>query len=679
MPKPLVDIVIAVHDAYEAFEACLAGVREHGGYHRLILVDDASTDERVGALLRRLSAERRSNCLVLRNESRLGFAGSVNRGIESSRGDVVVLGPQARVTRAWLHKLSRCAASDPRIGTVAPFGDEFPECSAADLVNMAVEAAAVPLYPELPAATGFCLYVRRRVIDDIGMLEAGDEDAIAGFQGRTREAGYRNILCDDAYVAHTGFVALERGAHDDRLRPLRAMVRSQLEVVEGEGKPGVLHVVHPRGGGTEKYIRELVAASSDDYRHYFLRIFPERWRVTDADGTVAYDWPRDAGGEWLRSMRAWLRIDVAHVHSLVGSGDDFLRILSDASLPYCYSVHDMYLPCPTVYLIDSEGRYCDATTDPELCRRCLSKFDALASTDIVRWRARYARFLAGASKVYAPSAWAGGTLAKYYPGIAVTVAPPPIEPSRSAALRTVADAFSLPDDECRHIGVLGAIGPEKGARLVEALVVRIRERRLPLRIVVIGYTDRESRHQADDRVLTIHGPYQRDEIAALLDHYRIGLLAFPTIWPETFGYTLSEGWAAGRPALVPPRGALRDRILATGAGWIMERWPDVDAILDQMMRLTAAGNRADFAAKSRLAKDAFDGDVRAGLPAAILYRDVLAPASSQVEAGYSRYTIYEAACRALGVQPLPSAARDPSKRPMQRRAPLKRLVQLLRG
>ena len=83
---------------------------------------------------------------------------------------------------------------------------------------------------------------------------------------------------------------------------------------------------------------------------------------------------------------------------------------------------------------------------------------------------------------------------------------------------------------------------------------RIRERGLPLRIVVIGYTDRESRHQAADQVLTIHGPYRRDEIEALFDHYRIALLAFPTIWPETFSYTLSEGWPAGRPALVP-RGA----------------------------------------------------------------------------------------------------------------------------
>ena len=678
MSKSLVDIVIPLHDACEALEACVAGVREHGGYHRLVLVDDASTDERIGALLRRLAAERRPNCLVLRNDIRRGFAGSVNRGIEASGGDVVVLDPQVRVTRGWLHKLRRCAASDPRIGTLAPFVDELAECAAADLVNLAVEAAAVPLYPDLPAATGSCLYVRRRLIEDIGMLEPGDEDAIAGLQARAREAGYRNVLCDDAYVGHIA-VAPGRKRHDERVEPLRAMVKSQLELISNDGKPGVLHVVHPRGGGTEKYIRELVAASSGAYRHYFLRIHPDRWRLTDADASVAYDWPRDASGDWLRSMRAWLRIDVAHVHSLVGSGDDFLRILSDASLPYCYSVHDMYLPCPTVYLIDSEGRYCDATTDPELCRRCLSKFGAFASTDIVRWRVRYASFLAGASKVYAPSAWAGDTISKYYPGVTVTVAPPPIEPPVNAAVRTTVDAFSLPNDENRQIGVLGAIGPEKGARLVEALVARIRERRLPLRIVVIGYTDRESRHQTDDRVLTIHGPYQRDEIATLLDHYRIDLLAFPTIWPETFSYTLSEGWAAGRPALVPPRGALRDRILATGAGWIMEGWPDVDAILDQMMTVTGEENRTELAAKSRLAKDAFDGDVRAGVPAAILYRDALASAGSQAEAAYSRYPIYEAACRALGVQPLPSVLPDPSKRPAQRRAPLKRLVQLLRG
>jgi hypothetical protein len=50
----------------------------------------------------------------------------------------------------------------------------------------------------------------------------------------------------------------------------------------------------------------------------------------------------------------------------------------------------------------------------------------------------------------------------------------------------------------RHFGVLGAVGPEKGARHVEALAQRIRDRQLPLRIVVVGYMDRAKRDQSSD-------------------------------------------------------------------------------------------------------------------------------------------------------------------------------------
>jgi hypothetical protein len=49
------------------------------------------------------------------------------------------------------------------------------------------------------------------------------------------------------------------------------------------------------------------------------------------------------------------------------------------------------------------------------------------------------------------------------------------------------------------IGVLGAIGPVKGARQLERLVARSRERKLPFRWVVVGYMDRQFQpHQSAD-------------------------------------------------------------------------------------------------------------------------------------------------------------------------------------
>src|SRR5262249_5747384 len=129
----------------------------------------------------------------------------------------------------------------------------------------------------------------------------------------------------------------------------------------------------------------------------------------------------------------------------------------------------------------------------------------------------------------------------------------------------------LPHDGIPTVGVLGAIGPVKGARRLERLVARTRERKLKLRWVLIGYLDRQYQpHQDADRLFTIHGPYRTDDLNDLIEHYRVKLTVFPSAGPETFSFTLSESWRAGCPVIVPAIGALAERTRATGAGWVVD-------------------------------------------------------------------------------------------------------------
>ena len=696
----IIDVIVPIHEAHEELVACLASVQKHSGDYRLILIDDGSTDERIGMLFRRFSAARLSNIVLLRNARELGFAATANRGMAFSRNDVVLLSSDTTVTHAWLDKMRRCAASDSRIGTITPFSNNAEICSFPqpfrnnpapddpELINRAMELAAVPIYPDIPTAVGFCTFIRRRLIREIGLFHhvppgLGEEQK--DFSMRAREAGYRNVLCDDTFVGHQGAHALwsqrqgmgqknrvnasamhaayaelvREFIERDPVKPIRSMVCSQVAVLVNRAKPGILHVLHPRGGGTEKYVGDLIAASRDDCRHYLFRILHDRWLLIDTNSAAPATYGRlrhgeGSNGEWLRSLCSWLRIDLAHVHSLIGSGDDLLQILEESCIPYCYSVHDMFVACPTIYLINNEREYCDATTDSSVCGQCLSKITRLKDIDVVRWRARYRPFLDGASKILAPSKWARDTLAKYYPGINVAIVPPLPELECSKPVRRVSNVFHLPSDDNRHIGVLGAIGPEKGARHLRALVANIRERRLPLRMVVVGYTDRDDRYQSSDEVLTIHGPYRRAEIAALLDYYRVALLVFPTVWPETFSYTLSEGWMAGRPALVPPSGALQERVLATGAGWIMDGWPNADSIVDQLMELTAPEYADELKRKAQLANAACLKDDNTAEFIGNVYSDMLADrdTAGKAEHEIARRQIYETACCAQGMEPL---------------------------
>jgi len=136
--------------------------------------------------------------------------------------------------------------------------------------------------------------------------------------------------------------------------------------------------------------------------------------------------------------------------------------------------------------------------------------------------------------------------------------------------------------------VLGAIGPDKGARRLERLVDLARRASAPVRFVLIGYLDvQHTQWQSDDARLTVHGRYAPGDLPDLLAHYRVDLVLYPSAGPETFSYTLSEAWSAGRPVLVPPFGALAERVSGSGAGFVMSdaEWRDEAAMLARILVL----------------------------------------------------------------------------------------------
>lgn len=710
----VVAVVVPQAGTHAEVATLIASLAQQATPYRLVLVDGATTELRQGALRKRLAARTAASCVWLRAR-RPGALPALAAAAAEASGDVVLVDPRIRLPAGWLDRLQRCAASDPAIGVVGTWSTAASGAPGfatrlaiggrwhrPDDVDDAIAGAAIPVYPNAGIVAGPCVFIRRAVLDAARATNAFT--SLAAVTAVAHRLGLRSALADDVVAQHVpsafdpgepdpadanvGAALAAVGAHDP-IAPLRTVLASTLAMLDRRDLPGVLHVAHARGGGTEHFLRNAIAVTGDAYRHYVLRIHADRWTLEDAgdDRFAVYDWPRagpDAGDGFLRDACAWLRIDLVHVHSLVGSGDDFLRAIELAAVAYLYSAHDMYVPCPTIYLIDSGGRYCRATTDLATCTACLAGMPALAGVDVAGWRERYARFLARAKLVIGPSPWAAATIRTYYPDATVEAVPygsgPPLPPPAPDADASAVDAllaadavdptpapvpptsrpiFDLPRDAHRHVGVLGAVGPEKGSRRIDAMVERIRERDLPLRIVVIGYTDRECRFQSDDRVLTVHGPYDRGEVASLCDAYRVDVLAFPSIWPETFCYAMSEGWAAGRPALVPAYGALGDRVSATQAGWTIDPEADVDAWLDRLVAVTAPAHADDLAAKAENARAADAAWRAAPDPIAAVYARFARRGAAAAHAVEARHAIYAAACRAAGVEPLP-AARAPA-------------------
>jgi hypothetical protein len=174
-----------------------------------------------------------------------------------------------------------------------------------------------------------------------------------------------------------------------------------------------------------------------------------------------------------------------------------------------------------------------------------------------------------------------------------------------AAMPDSAKVPALPDDGVPAVAVLGAVGPDKGARRLERMVDLVRSTSARVRFVLIGYMDvQHGPWQSDDAVLTVHGRYDPRDLPDLLSHYRVRLVAFPSAGPETFSFTLSEAWAAGRPVVVPPFGALGERVAGTAAGWLWtdDEWRDEAKMLARIAELVAPANDAALAAASECAR-----------------------------------------------------------------------------
>ncbi|MBI3957876.1 MAG: glycosyltransferase [Chloroflexi bacterium] len=242
-----VDIVVCVHNALDDVQRCLASILHHTFEpYRLILIDDGS-DLPTRDFLQEF-AQRNPHAVLLRSETASGYTKAANRGLRFSDADyVVLLNSDTIVTEQWLERMIACAESDERIGLVGPLSNTASWQSIPKILhgndwaenalpaNLGIDGwarfiarHAGRIYPEMPFLNGFCLLVRRQLLDVIGYF---DEDAFRAGYGeendfalRARKAGWKLALADDAYVYH----AQSRSYSHERRRQLSAQAHTAL-------------------------------------------------------------------------------------------------------------------------------------------------------------------------------------------------------------------------------------------------------------------------------------------------------------------------------------------------------------------------------------------------------------------------------------------------------------------
>jgi GT2 family glycosyltransferase len=235
---PAVNVLIPIFEGREHALACLRSVIAAQAHnttpHHIIVLDDASQDEQLIAALQALAQKKQ--IMLVRRAANLSFIRNMNRGMAmrgtattattattstTSQNDVVWLNADTRVSGNWLDRLKAVADKDPCIASVTPWSNngeamslagfhqpsETPTEAEHQVIDNLVNTLNLPAQT-LVSGCGFCFYVKRQAINDVGYL---DETTLIDGYGeetdwclRARALGWQHMGATNVFVSHAG-------------------------------------------------------------------------------------------------------------------------------------------------------------------------------------------------------------------------------------------------------------------------------------------------------------------------------------------------------------------------------------------------------------------------------------------------------------------------------------------
>jgi GT2 family glycosyltransferase len=619
------DVIIPVYRGREETLACIDAVLttiDHAA--RIVVIDDATEDPLLAGALDALAATGRIT--LLRNPDNQGFAASVNRGLALNlTHDAVLLNSDTRVFDDWLMRLRRAAYSAPAVGTVTPLSNSGSIASYPGALSdafdpaagAALHALAASTHPggsvEIPVGVGFCLYVRRDCLRDVGNLDAGVFGKGYGeetdFCLRARRRGWSHRLAADVFVYHAGglsfagrraalldrsqrLINLRHPGYDrfiasflaqDPLQPLRRRLdERRLSGFEGRF---VLLVTLGLAGGVDRFVTErcrnlrgqglfpllLRPAAGGNVRRC------ELWTDAIEVPNLHYDIPADLSA--LTAILGAVKLDAIEIQHFLHLDARVIDAVRSLALPFDVFIHDYAWICPRVTLIDGSGRYCGEPA-VSVCQVCVRRNGSNLGEPISvpALRARGARWLRAARRVIAPSADTAARLRRYFSDLEVQVQPHtvPVVPTPRPLRATTGKVI--------RIALIGAIGEHKGYRILLDCARDARARRLPIEFIVIGYTQDDAPLLKTGKVF-ITGRYGEAEAPHLLRREQPEIAWLPSVGPETWSYTLDYALAAELPVLAFDLGAIAERLRAVAGGALLPLERDARQINDQLLQL----------------------------------------------------------------------------------------------
>lgn len=653
-----VDVVVPVYRGQAETLRCLeslAAAPVSAPCEVTVLIDDSESE----AYEEVIQAARQYGFTVMLNRRNLGFVQTANRAFRlHPRRDVVLLNSDTVVHGDWLGRLRRAAYSHPAIGTVTPLSNNativsYPhpdhpaplpspqELAELDSLCERLNGGATP---DVPSAVGFCMYVRRDCLAEVGLFDERNWDRGYAeendFCWRARALGWRNIAAPNVFVGHSGsasFGAESAGLirknlarlaqrypeyegvvmeflRRDPLLPWRRNLDA--ERLASDKRPVALHVSGRLEGGSRRNVLELSQAlEAEGWASLLLEtVDGKRVALTALDDRSFPNLIYKIKEEWQDLLSLLRRLNLSFVHLHHAGHPALSRLPRELGKPYYLTVHDYSWICPQTTLMDESGVYC-GEPPVEGCEKCLrlnGSHPLLAGWfpdgggSVAELRRASAELAVGASRVICPSRDTLERMRRHFPGARLEAQPhPEITPVQKESL-------AAPPGDRLRVALIGAIGPHKGFEILVACARYAWERRIPIDFAVIGHVCRPQELRGLPNV-SITGPYKESEVFERIREQRVSIAFFPALWPETYSFALSVALAAGLFPVAFDMGAIAERIRETGYGHLVRFTRDpaecVAALLEAARHAGEPPPKAIGAAYASILRDYYGSPV----------------------------------------------------------------------
>ncbi|RLP54828.1 MAG: glycosyltransferase [Ketobacter sp.] len=589
-----IDIIIPVHSGLQETLRCIGSVlsAQCQTPFAVQIIYDCGPDPSLEQCIDRIAAADR-RVTVHKNEKNLGFVKTVNIGFRLHQDrDVIILNSDTEVCGDWIDRIVAIARQDRSIATITPFSNNAEICSFPVLCRYnALPPDSTPelldrLFSqlpdrpliELPTGVGYCMFISRFALSKVGMFDEtlfgkgyGEEN---DFCRRAKAKGFLNVLAPNVFVFHAGGVSFgdekaERVeaaiAEIDRLYPeyirevhthivndpaRKIRVGFVEKLLRRRNRPIVLHISHGLGGGTIRYIEELSDSLADGYESIVLE--PKSSAVCRLKLPLwsgeSLNFDLKNGTDEISRILKTLPLAGVVISHIKGIETMVMPLLQKLQLPVWCVLHDFYFIAGNPTLTNKDGKFIQPLPSPDVGFEESSLF--YEDVGKSKWAQYVHPILLKADKVIAPSESTKHYYRHFFPTLKIEVHPHPdyetidkYPPVITSNIRSVS-----------KIAVIGALGLEKGADLLERVALLSITTGKPLEFHLIGYAYRPLH-----RAVITHGAYEDCDLPSLIQTISPDLVWYPCQWPETYSYTLSAVLRAGAPLLVPKLGALADR------------------------------------------------------------------------------------------------------------------------